>query len=215
MSNREEVDVAKKEYIGCMGEPLGRLFYALVNEVEWLYIKWKEYIFLYGAEQSYIDLLNKAAPLFFRVVQDLLVESIFLHITRLTDPPKSAGKDNLTIQKIPPLVSDQRLTGIIQSKIGVALQRSVFCRDWRNRHIAHQDLQLVIGEGINPLQPVDQKMVQEALDAIADVLNTVILHYNRSEIGFGVMHINGGGESLLDFINDALRTEEENNGDFL
>jgi len=215
MSNREEVDAAKKEYIVCMGKPLGRLFYALVNEVEWLYIKWKEYIFLYGAEQSRIDLLNKVAPLFFRVVQDLLFEGILLHITRLTDPPKSAGRDNLTIQKIPPLVSDQRLTEILQSKIEVALQRSVFCRDWRNRHIAHQDLQLVIEEGINPLQPANQKMVQEALDAITDVLNTVILHYNRSEIGFGVMHNNGGGESLLDFINDALGTEEEDNGDFL
>ena len=214
MSNREKLDAAKKEYIDGMGEPLGRLFYALVDEVEWLYIKWKEYISLYGAEQSYIDLLNKVAPLFFRFVQDLLIESIFLHITRLTDPPRSAGRDNLTIRKIPPLVSDQHLAGIIQSKIGVACQRSAFCRDWRNRHISHQDLQLAIGEGINPLPFVDQSMVQEALDAIADVLNTVILHYNKSEIGFGVMHVNGGGESLLDFINDELGTEEDN-GEFL
>lgn len=212
MSNREKVDAAKKEYIVCMGEPLGKIFYALVNEIEWLYIKWKEYIVLYGTEKSFIDLLNKVAPLFFRVVQDLLFEGILLHITSLTDPPKSAGRDNLTIQKIPELVSDQRLTDALHSKIGVALQRSGFCRDWRNRNIAHRDLQLVIEEGINPLQPVNQKMVQEALDAIADVLNTVILHYNRPEIGFGVIHNKGGGESLLDFINDALKTEEENNG---
>ena len=145
----------------------------------------------------------------------MLFEGILLHITRLTDPPRSAGRENLTIQKIPPLVSDQRLTGILQSKIGVAIQKSVFCRDWRNRHIAHQDLQLVIEEGINPLQSANKRMVQEVLDAIADVLNTLILHYDQSEIGFGIMHNNGGAESLLDFINDALGTEEEDNGDFL
>ena len=59
MSNHENAGVEKREYIVCMGEPLGRLFYALVNEVEWLYIKWKEYIVLYGEKQSRIDLLNK------------------------------------------------------------------------------------------------------------------------------------------------------------
>lgn len=219
MGNHEEVDAAKKEYIACMGEPLGKLFYALNQEVEWLYMRWNEYIALYGTKPSRINLLNKVAPLFFRVVQDLLFEGTLLHIARITDPPKSSGKENLTIKRIPPLVLDQRLSGILKLKIEVAVQKSEFCRDWRNRLIAHQDLKLAIEEGINLLQPVNRKMIQEALDAIANVLNAVILHYNESEIGFGIAHGNGGGESLLYVIDDGLRAEEERtkrirNGDF-
>jgi hypothetical protein len=209
MGNHKKVKAAKKEYIVCMGERLGKLFYALNQEVEWLYMKWNEYIALYGTEPSRIDLLNKAAPLFFRVVQDSLFEGTLLHITRLTDPPKSAGKENLTIQRILPLVSDQRLSGILKSKIEVAVQKSEFCRDWRNRLIAHQDLKLAIEKGINHLKPANQELVKKALDSIADVLNAVILHYNESEIGFGIVHGNGGGESLLYIINDGLRTEEK------
>lgn len=209
MGNHEKVEAARKEYIVCMGERLGKLFYALNQEVEWLYMKWNEYIALYGTEPSRIDLLNKAAPLFFRVVQDSLFEGTLLHITRLTDPPKSAGKENLTIQRILPLVSDQPLSGILKSKIEVAVQKSEFCRDWRNRLIAHQDLKLAIEKGINPLKPANRELVKKALDSIADVLNAVILHYNESEIGFGIVHGNGGGESLLYIINDGLRTEEK------
>lgn len=220
MGNHKKVNAAKKEYIVCMGEPLGKLFYALNQEVEWLYMKWYEYITLYGTEPSRIDLMNKVAPLFFRVVQDSLFEATLLHIARLTDPPKSAGKENLTVKRIPLLVSDQRLSGVLKSKIEVAVQKSEFCRDWRNRLIAHQDLKLAIEEeGINLLPPANREMVQKALDSIADVLNTVIYHYKESEIGFGFAHGDGGGESLLCVINDGLRAEEERtkrikNGDF-
>jgi hypothetical protein len=171
-------------------------------------------------EPSRIDLMNKVAPLFFRVVQDSLFEVTLLHIARLTDPPKSAGKENLTVKRIPLLVSDQRLSGVLKSKIEVAVQKSEFCRDWRNRLIAHQDLKLAIEEeGINLLPPANREMVQKALDSIADVLNTVIYHYKESEIGFGFTYGNGGGESLLYIIDDGLRAEEERtkrikNGDF-
>lgn len=220
MGNHRKVDTAKKEYVVCMGEPLGKLFYALDQEVEWLYMKWGEYITLYGTESSRIDLMNKVAPLFFRVVQDSLFEGTLLHIARLTDPPKSAGKENLTVRRILPLVSDQRLSGVLKSKIEVAVQKSEFCRGWRNRLIAHQDLKLAIEEeGINLLLPANREMVKKAIDSIADVLNAVILHYNESEIGFGIVYSDGGGESLLCIIKDGLKAEEERtkrikNGDF-
>jgi hypothetical protein len=34
---------SQKKYIEVMGEPLGKLFYALWQEVAWLYNKWNEY----------------------------------------------------------------------------------------------------------------------------------------------------------------------------
>ena len=58
-------------------------------------MKWEEYLELFGKTSSRIHLLNQSAPVFFKIVQDSLWENIILHLARLTDPPKSAGKNNL------------------------------------------------------------------------------------------------------------------------
>ena len=91
---------ARAEHIRIMGEDLGSLYDALWQEVAGLYGKWSEYVALFGTRESRVDLLNQAAPSFFRIVQDSLWEDVLLHIARLTDPPKSAGKSNLTVQRL-------------------------------------------------------------------------------------------------------------------
>lgn len=74
MSSHLTYEETRQHYIEKMGEPLGLLFNALWQEMAWLYQKWNEYVELYGAKPSRIDLLNKAAPSFFRLAQDSLWE---------------------------------------------------------------------------------------------------------------------------------------------
>jgi len=209
MSNYKTAEEVKKEYIATMGEPLGEIFYALWQEVAGIYTIWNEYVALYGTKPSRIDLMNKAAPIFFSIVQVSLWEETLLHIARLTDLPKSAGKDNLSIQRLPLLLSDQNLKKTVELKRDIAIQKSGFCRDWRNRHIAHRDLQLAIDEGINPLKPASRRGVREALDSIADVLNTVTLHYKDTPSQFDNPIGHDGAESLLYVIDDGLMFDEE------
>lgn len=90
-------DEIKKNHIKYMGEKLGTYFNAIWNEVAWLYIKWSEYDELFGKKPSRVDLLNDAAPTFFHIVQDCLFRDVILHIARLTDPPKTGGKKNLSV----------------------------------------------------------------------------------------------------------------------
>ena len=97
-SNVRTPEEARTEHIRVMGEELGSLYDALWQEVAGLHGKWSEYAALFGTRESRVDLLNQAAPYFFRIVQDSLWEDVLLHIARLTDPPKSAGKSNLTVQ---------------------------------------------------------------------------------------------------------------------
>lgn len=219
MTRSKTADESKHEYVQLMGETLGKVFHALWQEVAWLYTNWGEYVALYGTKPSRIELMNQSAPRFFRVVQDSLWEETLMHIARLTDPPKTAGKENLSIQRILVEVSDEALRQTLEAKIETAKSQSEFCRDWRNRRIAHLDLQLAIEEGINPLQPASRKAVKEALSAIADVLNAVTLHYDDSTTIFDVPNGYGGGESLLYVIDDGLkmiqeREERIQSGDF-
>lgn len=52
---------------------------------------------LYG-QVEHVALLNSVGAEFFADVQGILWDDLLLRIARLTDPPKSSGKDNLTVQ---------------------------------------------------------------------------------------------------------------------
>ena len=209
MSNYRTAEEAKLDYIKCMGEPLGKLFHALWQEVAWLHSKWSEYVELFGTKPSRIDLLNESAPLFFKIVQDLLWEDTILHIARLTDCPKSVGKDNLTIRAIPDLMDDRDKARAISTLIQIAVQASDFCRDWRNRHIAHRDLKLAIEEGIAPLKPASREKVKKALHSIDEVLNAVTQLYSESTTVFDIGGYSEGAVSLLHILDDGVRARRE------
>lgn len=101
-----------------------------------------------------ITLLNQAAPFFFRMIQDELWESTLLSLARLTDPSNSQGnpdRSNLTLQALPALTTDVTLKRELDKKISEATKLTAFCRDWRNRRIAHRDLKLALDEPTNPL----------------------------------------------------------------
>ncbi len=194
-----------------MGTPLGEQFGALWQEVAWLYLKWGEYVDLFGTKPSRIKLLNNAASGFFRVVENVLWEDTLLHIARLTDPAQSHGKGkwtNLTIQALPGLV-DASIEKSIADFVDVAVQRADFCRDWRNRHIAHRDLALALKGSAKPLKPASRKKVRDAMEAMVDVLSAISEHYRSSQSMFEVHGHSRGAESLLFVIDDGLKADAE------
>lgn len=209
MSNYRTSEEVKADYIKCMGEPLGKLFHALWQEVAFLHTRWAEFVGLYGKKQSRIDLLNQAAPFFFRVIQDTLWESTILHIARLTDPPKSAGKHNLTIQKLPCLITDEDTRKTVMDLVKKSSKACNFCRSWRNRALAHRDLDLAVKEDAEPLDPANRQMVEHALASIANVLNAVQSHYTCSIRDYKAVSPASGAVGLLRVIDDGLKVEAE------
>jgi hypothetical protein len=202
-------DEAKANYIAVMGEPLGSLFHSLWQEVAWLFRKWDNYVELFGSKPSRVDLLNEAAPGFFSIVQDTLWEGILLHIARLTDPPNSAGKANLTTQRLHGLVGDAAVAGGIKALTDKAITAATFCRDWRNRRIAHSDLSLAVDPHPTPLEPASREKVKIALNALVDVLNAVSQHYMDTSNVFDLPGYHGDAGSLLYVLDDGVRAEAE------
>src|SRR3990172_2638130 len=101
MPRTSSADEVEEEHLDKLGPDLGPVYHALWNECAWLHVKWQQYKELYGTKPERIDLLNNTARVFFRVVEDSLWADILLHLTTLTDPPKSVGKENLTICRLP------------------------------------------------------------------------------------------------------------------
>jgi hypothetical protein len=72
--------------------------------------------------------MNRSAGHFFRMVQDLLWESLMMHIARLTDKPKVFGRTNLTLHNLPELIPDAALKNKIESLCREATDRTQFAR---------------------------------------------------------------------------------------
>lgn len=210
-SQNMTADEAKTKNIQAMGEELGALYDALWQQLAWLHGKWAEYVVLFGTKESRVKLLNRAAPKFSGILQDTLWEDVILHVARLTDPPRSVGKDNLTIRALESLIPDVTLKNELSLLVAKALSASEFCRDWRNRHIAHRDLSLALKTSAEPLMPASRLKVRQALDELAKVLNAVSMHYHRSTTIFDMdLHSDGspgGALSLLYFLDIGIHAE--------
>jgi hypothetical protein len=200
---------AKKRNIEKMGEPLGTQFSALWQEIAILYVYWAEYTELFGTKPSRIELMNQAAPSFFHMIQEELWESRLLHIARITDTSATGGKANLTIRNLPGLIGDAAAKAKVAGLVDVAIRATEFCRDWRNRHIGHNDLKLAIGEPATPLADASRKQVKDALKAIADVMNAVEGHYFQSQTGYDLTARRNGAVTLLYVLNDGVKTQGE------
>lgn len=210
-SNELTADEARLKNIAAMGDELGSIYSQLWQELAWLYRAWAEYVSLFGTKESRVTLLNRASPALTRIVQDSLWDGVILHVARLTDPAKSAGKPNLSVRALEDAVKDPDFKPIVSAAVSAALRASDFCRDWRNRHLAHLDLDLALKRGAEPLKPASRLKVNEALDGLSAVLNVLSRKYFDSTTIFDIELRVGGGPggamSLLYCIDMGLEAD--------
>lgn len=197
----------RREAVAAMGSQLGEIYHSLSDQVSWLHLKWDTLCELFVNRET-VDLLNSAAPAFFHELQRQMREDIFLHLCRITDPPSSGGKSNLTLRRLPGLVSDPKLRSNLEVMVDAAVQRTAFARDWRNRRLAHTEL-----NRSQPLASVSRKHAEDALDAIRKVMNQLEQTYLNKTVSYQHFIPDVGGvASLIAIIRkgvDTLREERE------
>jgi hypothetical protein len=204
MSHRTPEEV-EAHYRQMMGMELGEIFHRVWDQCASLHEKWDEYVTLFGTTPERVTLLNQAAPSFFCLVQRTLWNEILLHICRLTDSPRSGGKDNLTVRRFPDLVNES-IRPMIVRLLGDIASKTEFARDWRNRQIAHLDFALARGQSAQPLMLADRESVNRALSALVSLLNAVEGHYCETETFYDISSL-GGANGLLYVIRDGLEAE--------
>lgn len=206
---KKQADDIKSEMIDRMGHDFGTLYYHLYNETAWLTMKWLEYKELYGTKESRIELMNKTAPTFFYIIEETLWNNILLGITRLTDPEKSMGRRNITVRSLSNHIHDLKLKQIIDDEVNGLIVKSEFCKDWRNRSIAHFDYELNINQqSAKPLEPASRKKLQEAIDGIHSIIKKVHFKYLDSNLMLEMISGYNGSVSLLMHLKDGLRFSE-------
>jgi hypothetical protein len=198
----------RKEYCGVMGEELGTTYHLLWNECALLHMRWDEYIEMFGKSQAQFDTMNSVAPGFFKHVQDMSWESILLHLCRFADPAKVGSRRTLSLDVLLTMRASQRVPEL-RKLVSEARSKIKFAQDWRNRSIAHADLEHSRNKTAKPLEPASRIHVREALAAIVVVLEAVDGHFTGGCLGFGGIGWNWGGTHLLGELRLVTRLRKE------
>jgi len=194
----------ERTHLAAFGPSLGPLYHALYSEVIWLHVKWQQYRRLYAKSKNRIALLNKTAGFFFGMVEDALWNDVLLHITRMTD----TRKGTLTLDRLPKAIKDTKLATKVRKLVHVARARSEFAREWRNRHIAHRNLELALHAKVQPLPDASRQDVEQALASIREVLN--LLHRERvgDDVAFEHVLTYDDADALVHHLSVASQTAE-------
>jgi hypothetical protein len=203
------MDEVKAANCAAMGRELGEVYSALSNELSLCSYTWRRYVELFGTSEDRIDVLNKSASNFFGLIERVMWDDTLLHLARLTDPSTTMGRKNLSVYGLQELITDAKLKERISELANSVRERTKFARDWRNRLLAHRDLDIALERPAKPLEAVSRKNVEDALASIGVLLNEVDALYTNSETSYDVMCLWGGVDDLLSLLGDGLRLQEE------
>ncbi len=179
-----------------MGAELGSVYKSLWNDATELHHRWSEYVALFGKGSGRIAILNDAAGSFFGLVQRDFWQQTLLQVCRMTDPPKSMGKLNVSLARLPPLVRAS-IRDEIECLVGDADRKADFAKDWRNRRLAHSDHALAIEEHARPLPPASNSQIEAVLESIGCCLNAVDYEYRDTTTVWQPLDRLDGAESVL------------------
>jgi hypothetical protein len=200
----------RNEMVEKLGYDFGCLLNSLYNEISWLTFKWIEFRELYGTKESRFEIMNKTAPFFFSTIQKVLWQNLLLGVARITDPPETRGKKNTTLRALGQHIDDEEFKIEFENDISEILTESEFCRDWRNRWIAHMDYELSVNRAsAAPLKTANRLKLRTTLEKIQALYNKVSFKYLNSSTPWQMLNSHAGALSLLHRLEDGLRFDEE------
>ncbi len=174
-------------------EDVQAIFQDLCEDLVSLHGKWQLYLDLFSDRET-VDLLNDVAMASFQMLEESLRSDMTMSICRLTDPPQSCGKDNLSIKVLVDRLGHVRGLTALWDNFHACCNR---VRDYRNKRVGHNDLHVALRPHDNPLPNVTRADIEAILAAGAELINHAYRDYvEGGELCFQPLHI-GGGKDLV------------------
>lgn len=179
----------------------------LWNEIVHLHNNWEQYQKLYSHSKSRVQVLNACAPAFFAVTQVVLLRETILGISRLTDPPRQGGYDNLTLDFLlsDPRLSDQEeLREELKEAIEKAKSEAGPIRSRRNKTLAHLDFATATGSSDEPLQSLSKDVITKTVQLIEEPYKLHNARLHDTHTSFDV-HSLGDADALVRVLESSDR----------
>ena len=175
----------RAQFIGELGSVVGDEYYKLYSYWVDARFQLEEYKKLFG-DRVTVEMLNAVGAQFFGNIQQIMLDNLILHITRLTDSPKTGSYRNLSIESLqiriendanirnPQRFRDSESRTELSQLVKDAQDTADFARLHRNKRLAHLDRDTIMGyKSAEPLSPIDFNELERALDSIFEVVRFV------------------------------------------
>jgi hypothetical protein len=180
-----------------------------------VHAKWKIHEQLFGSGQKRLDLLMRTSPNFFAIIQETLLISIQLTISKLGDPAKSGKFDNMTLAKLVAQVQEHDMEGDVGKKsifnadidtrlveFGTASDK---VRERRNKLLAHLDYGTALNLHPMPITGVTRKEIEAALSALRTLVREVEDYVGESPTAYQNVVLTWDGDLLISSLKHAQR----------
>ena len=183
-----------------MTEKVKEYYKAIQRQVIRPHARWNQFLELFTISDSQMALLSKTAPGFFGIVRDVIRDDAFITLSRLTDKATTSGQENLTLVALVELI-EAEVGGSIASNartlLNDLLAKVSGIRLWRNKVIAHIDLQRALQYDPDPLAKVQRGDIDDAFRLIRQILNEVAAHLGEPETYYEGVVVAGNAKSLV------------------
>ncbi len=198
-------------------DEFAEIYQGLSKELVHLHSRWKIFRQLYSTSEEQINFLREVAPGFFGLIQHSLRDDILLRISRLTDPATYKNKhERLSLEQLSKhlgrTVDSEFSSGVTASIEAIKSHCDSIRRDWRDRRIAHADLEDALHPTLKSFPEDEGKQIDEALEMIGDLLNQIAQHYGQPFVPYDTVYIEGDAEhvvTLLKYAVDAYKRDME------
>lgn len=199
MSGRQQISKSTDE-----------LFRRLRSDMLNLHMRWKFFRQLYADETGErLALLSQTAADFFHIVQWLFLHDTCLSLSRITDPARTCGRENLVLEQLAISVESDVPSNPICTALRLALENACEAtkpfRKLRNRTIAHCDLESALHPEKNSLPGISRLSVDTALNAVVDFLDVFEAWYLESQTQYRSPITYQDGRFLLRALEQARR----------
>ncbi|MEM1366342.1 MAG: hypothetical protein AAGH82_11400 [Pseudomonadota bacterium] len=175
------------EYQKRFGQVFGATFYKIEAHRVQLEVSWRYHEYLFGNGPEMVDMLNERAGAFFGHYQSMIFDHVLLGLSRLSDPPQSFGKTNISMATLSNHLPKSDLQPDFDEMVIEYCNRVEFARDWRNRVIAHNDYALATNQA-HPIAIATRKKVRAALDSLYDCMAFLSLELDDAHIVDEIIH---------------------------
>lgn len=155
---------------------------------------------LFAESDERVQLLSETAGTFFSMLRNILIENIFLIISRLTDKEVISGNVTLSMTTLLSKLGENPIFDELNSIFEETSKDSKPIREWRNRQIGHNDLKIKLSPEGNPLPKVSFGNIESIIENINQFMNIIWKEINQSFMAYTSYVIQGGVEELTTYL---------------
>jgi len=160
---------------------------------------------LYATHPDRVAVLNATAGGFFSMLSPVLADNVMMRLSRLTDPPGTGMRRNLTLRGLVPLLrAGSSDIAAFTEKVSALDATCEAMRVQRNKRIAHLDLDTATVNGADPLPGVRVADIRKALVELQEAMNIFESHHLLPTVMYSDFIHHAGPLALLGALKRTL-----------